>query len=64
MNFIKDLFNTLADTFHSVIRHRTYGEALEEYIIANNPQGPEDVERLAEEFRLVNQIRKNNSTMI
>lgn len=64
MNYITDLILTALNAIKRNVKPQTYGSALEEYIVANNPTCPEDVERLAEQFNQLNHIRKHGSYMI
>jgi len=52
------MLNQLAEyfqkMFQSFSKPQTYGSALEEYIVKNNPQDSCDVDRLAREFEQKN----------
>ena len=50
------MLNALAEYFHKMFQRfekpQTYGSALEEYIVRNNPQNSCDVDRLTRQFDL------------
>jgi len=52
------MLNQLAEYFQKMLQSfekpQTYGSALEEYIVSNNPQDSHDVDRLAREFEQKN----------
>jgi hypothetical protein len=52
----KNMLNQLAEYFHKMFQRfeqpQTYGSALEEYIVRNNPQNSCDVDRLTRQFDL------------
>jgi hypothetical protein len=51
---LNDLVEYLRKMIQKFEKPQTYGSALEEYIVSNNPQDSYDVDRLAREFEQKN----------
>jgi hypothetical protein len=50
--FITSSIGWAKSLFESFSKPQTYGSALESYIVSNNPQSADDVDRLSREFEL------------
>lgn len=53
--FIQPLVGWVKNLAEDFSKPQTYGSSLEAYIVANNPQDANDVDRLAREFDQKNQ---------
>jgi hypothetical protein len=56
---LKSILNRAKSMFRSSSMPQTYGSALEEYIILNQPQNVGDVDRLSREFSRIEAARAN-----